>query len=118
MKREEMKSYDVLMGLFDHEDLLDEEIIFMRIERYTNFMRTNNMDIALYSLKSVIDDRLYDFFDAYFVSYHPNKNTFCLLYYSENSSLYYELQMDSITFNVLEISIFKESNTLLSDIPA
>ena len=79
MKREEMKSYDVLMGLFDHEDLLDEEIILMRIERYTNFKRTNNMDIAIYSLKSVIDDRLYDFFDAYFVSYHPNKNAFCLL---------------------------------------
>ena len=118
MKREEMKSYDVLMGLFDHEDLLDEEIILMRVERYTNFMRTNNRDISLYSLKSVIDDRLYDFFDAYFVSYHPNKNTFCLLYYSENSSLYYELQMDSITFNVLEISIYKESNNLLSNIPA
>lgn len=118
MKREEMKSYDVLMGLFDHEDLLDEEIILMRVERYTNFMRTNNRDISLYSLKSVIDDRLYDFFDAYFVSYHPNKNTFCLLYYSENSSIYYELYMDSITFNVLEISIYKESNNLLSNIPA
>ena len=29
MKREVMKSYDELMGLFDHEDLLDEEIILM-----------------------------------------------------------------------------------------
>ena len=39
MKGEDMKSFDELMNLFDHESLIDEEIILMGIERYTSFMR-------------------------------------------------------------------------------
>ena len=69
MKREDMKSFDELMNLFDHESLIDEEIILMGIERYTSFMSENNRDITLSSLKSVIDDRLYDYFDAYYENY-------------------------------------------------
>lgn len=38
MKGEDMKSFDELMGLFDHESLIEEEIILMGIERYTSFM--------------------------------------------------------------------------------
>ena len=34
-----MKSFDELMNLFDHESLIDEEIILMGIERYTSYMR-------------------------------------------------------------------------------
>ena len=56
MKREDMKSFDELMGLFDQESLLEEEIILMGIERYTSFMRENNRKITLPSLKTVIDD--------------------------------------------------------------
>ena len=66
MKREDMKSFDELMNLFDHESLIGEVIILMGIERYTSFMSENNRDITLSSLKSVIDDRLYDYFDAYY----------------------------------------------------
>ena len=51
-----MKSFDELMNLFDHESLIDEEIILMGIERYTSFMRENNRKITLSSLKTVIDD--------------------------------------------------------------
>ena len=69
MKREDMKSFDELMNLFDHENLIDEEIILMGIERYTSYMRENNRDTTLSSLKSVIDDRLYDYFDAYYENY-------------------------------------------------
>ena len=56
MKREDMKSFNELMNLFDHENLIDEEIILMGIERYTSFMRENNRDTTLSSIKTVIDD--------------------------------------------------------------
>ena len=56
MKREDMKSFDELMNLFDHENLIDEEIILMGIERYTGYMRENNRDTTLSSIKTVIDD--------------------------------------------------------------
>ena len=81
MEREDMKSFDDLMGLFDHESLLEEEIILMGIERYTGFIGENNRDTTLSSLKSVIDDRLYDYFDAYYENYYSNKSTCRLLYY-------------------------------------
>ena len=42
MRRVEMKSFNELMGLFDHEDIRDEESILIRIKRYTSFMRENN----------------------------------------------------------------------------
>ena len=69
MEREDMKSFDELMGLFDHESLIEEEIILMGIERYTSYKRENNRKITLSSLKTVIDDRLYDYFDAYYENY-------------------------------------------------
>ena len=56
MKREDMKSFDELMNLFDHESLIDEEIILMGIERYTSYMGENNRKITLSSIKTVIDD--------------------------------------------------------------
>ena len=56
MKREDMKSFNELMSLFDHESLIDEEIILMGIERYTSYMRENNRDTTLSSIKTVIDD--------------------------------------------------------------
>ena len=56
MKREDMKSFNELMNLFDHENLIDEEIILMGIERYTSYMRENNRDTTLSSIKTVIDD--------------------------------------------------------------
>ena len=55
-----MKSFDELMNLFDHESLIDEEIILMGIERYTSFMGENNREVTLPSLKTVIGGRLYD----------------------------------------------------------
>ena len=64
MEREDMKSFDELMNLFDHESLIEEEIILMGIERYTSFMGENNRKITLPSLKTVIDVRFYDYFDA------------------------------------------------------
>ena len=69
MKREDMKSFDELMNLFDHESLIEEEIILMGIERYTSFMGENNRDTTLSSLKTVIDDRLYGYFDADYENY-------------------------------------------------
>ena len=60
MKGEDMKSFDELMNLFDHESLIEEEIIIMGIERYTSFMGENNREITLPSLKTVIGGRLYD----------------------------------------------------------
>ena len=56
MEREDMKRFDELMNLFDHESLIDEEIILMGIERYTSYMRENNRDTTLSSIKTVIDD--------------------------------------------------------------
>lgn len=56
MKGEDMKSFDELMNLFDHESLIDEEIILMGIERYTSYMRENYRDTTLSSIKTVIDD--------------------------------------------------------------
>ena len=56
MKREDMKSFNELMNLFNHESLIDEEIILMGIERYTSYMRENNRDTTLSSIKTVIDD--------------------------------------------------------------
>ena len=56
MKREDMKSFDELMNLFDHESLIEEVIILMGIERYTSFMGESNRDTTLSSLKTVIDD--------------------------------------------------------------
>ena len=56
MEREDMKSFDELMGLFDQESLLEEEIILMGIERYTSFIGENNRDTTLSSIKTVIDD--------------------------------------------------------------
>ena len=53
MKGEDMKSFDELMNL---EILLEEEIILMGIERYTSYMRENNRDTTLSSIKTVIDD--------------------------------------------------------------
>ena len=92
-----MKSFDELMGLFDQESLLEEEIILMEIERYTSFMRENNRKITLPSLKTVIDGRLYDYFDAYYENYYSNKSTCRLLYYSKIDGMYYELFLDSNT---------------------
>ena len=97
MKREDMKSFDELMGLFDHESLIDEEIILMGIERYTSFMSENNKEITLSSLKTVIDDRLYGYFDADYENYYSNKSTCRLLYYSKIDGMYYELFLDSNT---------------------
>ena len=51
-----MKSFDELMNLFDHESLIEEEIILMGIERYTSFIGESNRDTTLPSLKTVIDD--------------------------------------------------------------
>ena len=56
MEREDMKSFDELMNLFDHESLIDEEIILMGIDRYTSFMGENNREMTLSSLKTVIDN--------------------------------------------------------------
>ena len=56
MKGKDMKSFDELMNLFDHESLIDEKIILMGIERYTSYMGENNRKITLSSLKTVIDD--------------------------------------------------------------
>ena len=109
IKREDMKSFDELMNLFDHESLIDEEIILMGIERYTSFMSENNRDITLSSLKSVIDDRLYDYFDAYYENYYSNKSTCRLLYHSEIDGMYYELFLNSNTFYVLKVNIYRRS---------
>lgn len=109
MKGEDMKSFDELMNLFDHESLIDEEIILMGIERYTSFMRENNRKITLPSLKSVIDGRLYDYFDAYYENYYSNKSTCRLLYHSEIDGMYYELFLDSNTFDVIEANIYRRS---------
>ena len=102
MKREDMKSFNELMGLFDHENLIEEEIILMGIERYTSFMGENNRDTTLSSLKTVIDDRLYGYFDADYENYYSNKSTCRLLYHSEIDGMYYELFLNSNTFDVLE----------------
>ena len=56
MKREDMKSFNELMGLFDHENLIEEEIILMGIEQYTSFIGENNRDTTLSSIKTIIDD--------------------------------------------------------------
>ena len=56
MKREDMKSFNELMNLFNHESLIDEEIILMGIDRYTSFMGENNRDTTLSSIKTIIDD--------------------------------------------------------------
>ena len=109
MKGEDMKSFDELMNLFDHESLIDEEIILMGIERYTSFMRENNRKITLPSLKTVIDDRLYDYFDAYYKNYYSNKSTCRLLYYSKIDGMYYELFLDSNTFDVIEANTYRRS---------
>ena len=111
MEREDMKSFDELMNLFDHESLIDEEIILMGIERYTSFMSENNREITitLSSLKTVIDDRLYDYFDAYYENYYSNKSTCRLLYYSEIDGMYYELFLDSNTFDVIEANTYRRS---------
>ena len=102
MKREDMKSFNELMGLFDHENLIEEEIILMGIERYTSFMGENNRDTTLSSLKTVIDDRLYGYFDADYENYYSNKSTCRILYHSEIDGMYYELFLNSNTFDVLE----------------
>ena len=106
-----MKSFDELTNLFDHESLIDEEIILMGIERYTSFMSENNREITitLSSLKTVIDDRLYDYFDAYYENYYSNKSTCRLLYYSEIDGMYYELFLDSNTFDVIEANTYRRS---------
>ena len=109
MRSDEMKSFNELMGLFDHEDLRDEESILIRIERYTSFMRENNRKISLSSLKTIIDDRLYAFFDAYYENYYSNKNTCRLLYYSKIDGMYYELFLDSNTFDVIEVNTYRRS---------
>ena len=109
MKREDMKSFDELMGLFDHESLIDEEIILMGIERYTSFMSENNKEITLSSLKTVIDDRLYGYFDADYENYYSNKSTCRLLYYSKIDGMYYELFLDSNTFYILKVNIYRRS---------
>ena len=92
-----MKSFDELMNLFDHESLIDEKIILIGIEQYTSYMGENNRKITLSSLKTVIDGRLYDYFDAYYENYYSNKSTCLLLYYSEIDGMYYELFLDSNT---------------------
>ena len=56
MEREDMKSFDELMNLFDHERLIEEEIILMGIARYTSFIGENNREMTLSSLKTVIED--------------------------------------------------------------
>ena len=104
-----MKSFDELMNLFDHESLIEEEIILMGIKRYTSFMSENNRDITLSSLKCVIDDRLYDYFDAYYENYYSNKSTCRLLYYSKIDGMYYELFLDSNTFDVIEANTYRRS---------
>ena len=109
MKREDVKSFNELMGLFDHESLIEEEIILMGIERYTSFMRENNRKITLPSLKTVIDVRFYDYFDAYYENYYSNKSTCRLLYYSKIDGMYYELFLNSNTFYVLKVNIYRRS---------
>ena len=109
MKREDMKSFDELMGLFDQESLLEEEIILMGVERYTSFMGENNRKITLSSLKTVIDDRLYDYFDAYYENYYSNKSTCRLLYHLKIDGMYYELFLNSNTFDELEVNIYRRS---------
>ena len=109
MKREDMKSFDELMNLFDHESLIEEEIILMGIERYTSFIGENNRDTTLSSLKTVIDDRLYGYFDADYENYYSNKSTCRLLYHSEIDGMYYELFLDSNTFDVIEANIYRRS---------
>ena len=56
MKREDMKSFDELMNLFDHESLIEEEIILMGTAQYTSFIGENNRDTTLSSIKTIIDD--------------------------------------------------------------
>ena len=109
MEREDMKSFDELMNLFDHESLIEEEIILMGIERYTSFMRENNREITLSTLMTVIDDRLYDYFDANYENYYSNKSTCHLLYHSEIDGMYYELFLNSNTFYVLKVNIYRRS---------
>ena len=109
MKGEDMKSFDELMGLFDHENLIDEEIILMGIKRYTSFMSENNRDTTLSSLKTVIDGRLYDYFDAYYENYYSNKSTCRLLYHLKIDGMYYELFLNSNTFDELEVNIYRRS---------
>ena len=104
-----MKSFDELMGLFDHENLIDEEIILMGIKRYTSFMSENNRDTTLSSLKTVIDGRLYDYFDAYYENYYSNKSTCRLLYHLKIDGMYYELFLNSNTFDELEVNIYRRS---------
>ena len=65
--------------------------------RNRNDMRENNRKITLPSLKTVIDGRLYDYFDAYYENYYSNKSTCRLLYYSKIDGMYYELFLDSNT---------------------
>ena len=98
MQRNEMKNFNELMGLFDHKDLRDEESIMIRIERYTSFMRENNRNISLSSLKTIIDDRLYDIFDAYFLSYCHKDNKSCFLYYAPRDNISFQVIIDSKTY--------------------
>ncbi|MGN0829887.1 MAG: hypothetical protein ACI4NI_01165 [Candidatus Ornithospirochaeta sp.] len=113
MVRDEMKNFNELMGLFDHEDLRDEESIMIRIVRYTSFMRENNRKISLSSLKTILDNRLYDIFDAYFLSYCHKDNKSCFLYYAPRDNVSYQMIIDSKTYEVLEINISKVNDALI-----
>ena len=113
MRRDEMKSFNELMGLFDHEDLRDEESILIRIERYTSFMRENNRKISLSSLKTIIDDRLYVIFDAYFPSFCHKDNKSYFLYYAPRDNISFQVIIDSKTYEVLEINISKVNDALI-----
>ena len=81
----------------------------MGIKRYTSFIGENNRKITLPSLKTVIDDRLYDYFDADYENYYSNKSTCRLLYYSEIDGMYYKLFLDSNTFDVIEVNTYRRS---------
>lgn len=113
MRRNEMKRYDELIGYYDTDYLRDEEIILIRIERYTCFMKENDKEMTISSLKAILDDRLYDIFDAYFLSYCHKDNKSCFLYYAPRDNISYQVIIDSKTYEVIEINIFKVDDALI-----
>ena len=108
-----MKIYDELIGYYDTDYLRDEESILIRIERYTSFMRENNRKISLSSLKTILDNRLYDIFDAYFLSDCHKDNKGYFLYYAPRDNISYQVIIDSKTYEVIEINIFKVDDALI-----
>lgn len=113
MRKDEMKRYYELIGYYDTDYLRDEESILIRIERYTSFMRENNRKISLSSLKTIIDDRLYDIFDAHFLSHCHKDNKSCFLYYAPRDNISFQVIIDSKTYEVIEKNIFKVDDALI-----